>query len=371
MRKYLLFFVAVILIDCRGKSQSTSTDSTLVIPEHFTHSQVSTVVEYIDPFPDNTQLSIAVIHDTTTSFFGIIKVNDTLHNIENAHAAFEIGSITKVFTSTLLCQYVIQGLVNLNDPIQKYLPFTLNKREAKAHTITLKHLANHTSGLPRLPEDFGATITNPENPYQDYNKEKLEKYLQEDVKLHHSPGEQHEYSNVGVGILGYILSNVTGQAYAALLQENIFMPLNMLNTSIGSENLHTKLVTGRDASGNPTMNWDLNALQGAGAILSTSEDLAKFLKANLKENAVYELQQKKTFSIDQHMDIALGWHIMHTAEGKRWYWHNGGTGGYRSCLALNMNTKKAIVILSNVSAFHRNAENIDQLCFSLMKSIDN
>ena len=69
------------------------------------------------------------------------------------------------------------------------------------------------------------------------------------------------------------------------------------------------------------------------------------------------------------MDIALEWHIINTKSGNTWYWHNGGTGGYTSSMAMDVETKKAVIVLTNVSAFSKLQKHIDPLCFELMKTL--
>ena len=108
-------------------------------------------------------------------------------------------------------------------------------------------------------------------------------------------------------------------------------------------------------------------MQAAGAILSTTEDLSRFVRANFQENAAYDLQKEITFEVSDELALGLGWHIRRDAS-ENWYWHNGGTGGYRSCLVLVERSRQGVIVLSNVSAFHPSSQNIDQLCFSLTES---
>ncbi|MEQ9439139.1 MAG: serine hydrolase domain-containing protein [Cyclobacteriaceae bacterium] len=374
MRNCLIGLSALFLLNCQGKSQPESSDA-LSIPESITPAQADSVFSYLTPFPEQTQVAIAIIQDTSTVFWGVVRENDTLLTVENRQAAFEIGSITKVFTSALLSQLVLEGKVNLDDPIQQYLSFPLNPKEANASRITLKQLANHTAGLPRLPGNFNNTVTDQSNPYKNYGPHELEAYLHDGLRLQSTPGEQYAYSNLGAGLLGYILSQVAEQPYTALLQKRIFTPLHMQNSAAGIEELSANLkfitnslvISGRDPSGNPTSNWELNAMQAAGAILSTTEDLSRFVRANFQENAAYDLQKEITFEVSDELALGLGWHIRRDAS-ENWYWHNGGTGGYRSCLVLDERSRQGVIVLSNVSAFHPSSQNIDKLCFSLMQS---
>ncbi len=99
-------------------------------------------------------------------FYGIKRVNDSIITIDNHNSVSEIGSITKVFTSILLSNFVIDKKIELDDKINNYINISL-KNNTK---ISFKQLANHTSGLPRLPSNLNLALVNPENPYQEYGK---------------------------------------------------------------------------------------------------------------------------------------------------------------------------------------------------------
>ncbi|MDZ7682076.1 MAG: serine hydrolase domain-containing protein [Fodinibius sp.] len=121
-------------------------------------------------------------------------------------------------------------------------------------------------------------------------------------------------------------------------------------------------------AGDPATNWDLAALQGAGAILSSAGDLAAFGMANFDStNKSLALQRKATFSISDSRNVALGWFIEQQHDGHQWHMHNGGTGGYRSSMILDESNKRGIVILSNISAGHKFADDIDTLAKQLLK----
>ena len=156
-----------------------------------TKDQSEIIFENTKVFPNNTQLSIAIIKDGLVSYFGINKENDTISTIDNQKSIFEIGSISKVFTSTLLANFVIDGKVKLNDNINDYLKTPLNN----STEISFIDLANHTSGLPRLPTNLDLTKVNPENPYKEYKEKELEDYVTNQLEL--SNKGENQYSNLG------------------------------------------------------------------------------------------------------------------------------------------------------------------------------
>jgi CubicO group peptidase (beta-lactamase class C family) len=276
---------------------------------------------------------------------------------------FRIGSISKVFTSTLLADAAAKTEVALDEPIHMPLKDDLK--------ITYKQLSNHTSGMPRLPKNlFYLSSFRSDNPYKEYDEKLLEDYLANELVLDQAPGELSSYSNLGAGLLGHLLSIKTGSSYEELLQNRIFSKYEMTLSSSEKDNIEGNLVLGLDKQGEVTSNWDLASLKGAGGIFSTVGDLAKFANAHLyDDDEVLALSRKRTFTLNENMDIALGWHIINTQSGEKWHWHNGGTGGYSSSMAMDIENKKAVILLSNVSAFSKLQKNIDPLCFELMNDL--
>lgn len=316
-------------------------------------------------FPENTQVSIAIIQNGKTNYYGIIKLNDTIRPIENQDKVFEIGSITKVFTSTVLASLVEEGKIKLTDEINPFYPSPF-KDNIK---LNFKDLANHTSGLPRLPENFD--LTNQIDPYKSYGKIQIDEYLKDILKLENEPARIYSYSNLGAGLLGYTLGLSQKTSFEKLLQEKVFDKYNMKNSFISHQDLNEKLVKGQNMNGEITSNWSWDLLSGAGGILSTTEDLVEFANAQFNsKNKELVLTRTPTFTINENMKIGLGWHLLKSESGKDLVWHNGGTGGYSSSMALNTNDKIAVIILSNLSAFHTKMKNIDELCFELINETE-
>ncbi len=314
-------------------------------------------------FPENTQVSIALIDGDKTTYIGVIRKNDTLQVIDNKNSVFEIGSVTKVFTSVLLSSLITKKQISLQETLQNQFDFTLKN----GGEITLQQLANHTSGLPRLPKNiFPLFNVTPNDPYINYTPKLLEYYLKNDVVLENPTGTKSVYSNLGAGLLGYILTKKVKKSYEKLLQEEIFTPLQMRNSSTLLKNIDPqKLIKGLDTNGKETSNWSFtDALVGAGGIKSTIIDMEKFIRKNFEDSTVYNLPQQPTFTINKHLKIGLGWHIL---SKNNTLWHNGATGGYRSFIGFQKEHKKAIIILSNVSAFHKKSDNIDMVGITFLK----
>jgi CubicO group peptidase (beta-lactamase class C family) len=324
--------------------------------------------------PNNTQIAIAFIENGTTKYYGIIKESDTIRCVENKDKVFEIGSISKVFTSTLLADAVLDKRIGLEDDINRFYDFTFND----SIRIDFISLSNHTSGLEGFPSnldvsEFLESEMNAmyKNPFKEYDEIKLKSYLKNDLKFDQTAEKEYNYSNLGVGLLGYTLGVLHGSSYEELLADKIFEKYGMTNSYSNANTVQVEIVNGLDNLGNFVRNWewDSDVLLGAGGILSTVADLAKFANAQFdSNNKELALTRIPTFTVNENVKVCLGWHIIDNGDNQELYWHNGGTGGYSSSMALDMDTQKGVVILSNVSIF--NPEHIiDTLCFELVKTM--
>jgi len=366
MRKYLTALIPLVLWSCSNGQTTVAENAIEISIEGMTKKQYDLLFDKTKTFPNNTQLSIAFIKNGEVDFIGIERNKDTIRSVENYQDAFEIGSITKVFTATLLSNFVNDQALKLEDNIQDYFNFKIKSE----NSITFEELANHTAGLPRLPSNLNLSRVDQNNPYKDYDVEMLISYLREEVRINQAPGTKYEYSNLGAGVLGFALATISNSSYESLIQEKIFAKYKMVNSTSTRENVETKIIQGLKPNGTTTSNWDFDALAGAGAIFSTVEDLSKFGLAQFdKENSELALTQKPTFKVNDNLSLGLGWHILNRKNEGEWIWHNGGTGGYTSSMALDLENKNGVIILSNVSAFSNNMGNIDQLCFGLMTTL--
>jgi serine-type D-Ala-D-Ala carboxypeptidase/endopeptidase len=265
---------------------------------------------------------------------------------------FEIGSITKVFTGILLADMIERGEVRLEDPVAQFLPDGTPVPSRNGKQIRLVDLATHSSGLPRMPSNFAPA--DPSNPYADYSAERLYEFLRGHT-LTRGIGERAEYSNIGVGLLGHALSRRAGTSYEALVTERILEPLGMANTRIVLRpEDRARLAPGHSPSGMPVPNWDLDALAGAGALRSSTDDMLKFLEANINppENRVgraIRAAQTPRVTFNDTMRVGLLWLTQKTMFGRTVVWHNGGTAGYRTFIGFDPERRVGVVVLSNRS----------------------
>ncbi|HWI57066.1 MAG TPA: serine hydrolase domain-containing protein [Bacillota bacterium] len=230
----------------------------------------------------------------------------------NGDTLFEIGSITKVFTRLLLHDMVGRGELNLDDPVQKYLPAAVRMPTRHGRQITLWDLTTHTSGLPR-EMDGPQTV------------ERLYAFLASH-KLRRDPGQEFDYSNVGMELLGHVIALKAGQDYETLVRERICRPLKMDSTAITlTPELQARRATGHAPANRSVAYIGLQALPGAGALFSTANDMLKFASATLGLTPCSLMPLMKKTNVG----------------------HNGGTFGFSTLLAFDVKQRRALVVLAN------------------------
>jgi CubicO group peptidase (beta-lactamase class C family) len=284
----------------------------------------------------------------------------TLDNgkVPDGDTIFEIGSITKTFTATLLAKATLSGKVTPETPVAQLLPdFKIPSRNGKQ--ISLADLATHYSALPRLPVNMMPGDWS--NPYADYDADKLKSFLAE-YELPRDPGASYEYSNLGFGILGYALEKAEHKSYAALVDGEVFKPLGMASTFTESVKAYGgNLAPGHDEVGDATANWDFDVLAGAGAIRSSAKDMMRYLKANMGVEisplaSAMKLAQQPRKAISASEQIGFAW----MTNNKGIVWHSGGTGGYRSFLSFTADGRRGVIVMTNV------AVEVDDLGFAAL-----
>jgi D-alanyl-D-alanine-carboxypeptidase/D-alanyl-D-alanine-endopeptidase len=262
----------------------------------------------------------------------------------DGETVYEIGSITKTFTATLLAQAVLSGRLMLDTPVAQLLAdFKIPSCGDKA--ITLGDLATHHSGLPRMPSNF--MPKDPANPYADYDAAKLRAFLA-GYQLPRDPGTCYEYSNLGFGLLGHALAQFASTTYGTLINDEILEPLGMtMSGTAFTDAMRAHLAPGHDDAGKAAKNWDQDTLAGAGALRSTANDMLRYLMANMGIGqsplaAAMKLAQQPR---NETMRVGLAW----GTTDKGVIWHGGGTGGYRSFLGFTADKRHGVVVLTNTA----------------------
>lgn len=293
-------------------------------------------------------LFVGMIDENNTEYYyyGVITAEEK--SIDE-NTVFEIGSVTKVFTTLILADMIKKGEINLNDPIDKFLPEHVKTPTKDRKTITILDLATHFSGLPRWPDGFPLTDMNEQYAY---DREEMYEYIS-NFELSREIGSEYEYSNIGVSLLGHILTLQSGQSYEELLHKRILSEFGMDSTCV------KKCDELRDRFAKPhllqSQTNELNLSEdfvAAGEIRSTGKDMMTFLSyamglkdSNLKDS--FELTQSAKRGIDNNLSIGLAWHILQKDDNRMIIWHNGATNGFASFVGFNPDSNQGVVILTN------------------------
>jgi CubicO group peptidase (beta-lactamase class C family) len=271
--------------------------------------------------------------------------------LPDGNTIFEIGSVTKVFTSLLLAELVVDKQVTLDTSVAKLLPLNTKIPTGK-RAMTLLDLATHTSGLPPIPDNLAPADR--DNPYADYSVKELFAFLA-GAQLTHEPGAAYEYSNLGVGLLGQALAHRGGTDWATLVATRITRPLGMTATMVTlTEDARARFAQGYDGDGEPVKPWDLPTLAGAGALRSTALDLATFVKAELAASRDSKTPLAKAMALTQRPYRNLAADPAAGQMGLAWLIkpgdlisHEGQTGGFHSYVALRRARQVGVVVLAS------------------------
>lgn len=273
------------------------------------------------------------------------------------NTVFKIGSVTKVFTATLLADLVGRGEARLDDPAQMYAPAGMVLPQRNGKQITLAHLAEQMSGLPREAPNRPVNAAGPS--YAALTKDMLYDLLKS-YQLPRDPGESFEYSNLGSGLLGYILSSHEGVDYDTLVHRRVLDPLQMTRSGVGlTVEMQNAMAIGHGPDGLTAdkqleENWRMPRLEGAGDLHSTANDLLKFVAANLStpdtplKQAMQEAQKPRVPRPQGGM-LGLDWNRYSMGEGPEIVFHSGAVPGYGSWLGFDPKRRIGVVLLQNTA----------------------
>jgi serine-type D-Ala-D-Ala carboxypeptidase/endopeptidase len=252
-----------------------------------------------------------------------------------ADGRFEIGSVTKTMTAALLALLEAEGKLRLDDEAARWLSAGANGG------ITLRQLATHTSGLPRLAPNFDLRPADPANPWAGFGFEQAEEGLRQAVL---APGRPCRYSNLGYQLLGLVLERASGHSYQKLITEQLLEPLAMTCSGVGDSGGGTPLPG--HAGGGEVPHWEQPL--GAGGVEATISDLARYAQACLHPPQsplgtaiTAALAPQVPLGNDRHQ--ALAWRVR--ADGIRA--HDGGTGGFSSVVFIDPGRGRAVAVLAS------------------------
>lgn len=273
------------------------------------------------------------------------------------HTRYAVASVTKPFTATAIMILMQRGLVDLNRPANDYLDkfARLTGYAGHASQAAVRHLLQHRSGLPSPHAQFF---------YEDekFTKPSMNENIRRYGILVNPPDERYDYSNLGYGILENVIARVSGKSYEDFLQSEIFTPLNLANTTVGTLKNENVRLYGGDKT--PIPFYDFGH-RGASAVFSSAYDLVRFGMFHLKEHLSDQKPILKDEVIDQMVKdnrptgtigapygtdrfYGLGWNGREKSEYDfYWYGHDGAMPGVSAQLKLFPEKRIAIAVLSN------------------------
>jgi len=312
---------------------------------------------YNSSIPISIVVGIVNTNGTQVSRYG--NISSSVNKNVDGNTVFDIASIEKTFVTTILADMVKQGLVNLDDPVEKYLPSNnVTVPMYKGHKITLKDLATHTSGLPDFPAGWIRNHT--------YTTQQVYDFIS-NTSLSSQPGNKADYSDIGMGLLGHILSLRADVPFDKLVKDRILDVLEMNSTGTGMnatgisipEDIKSRFAKGHIDGKEVNLEFIPEAIQSAGAMYSTTNDMLKYLSANMglihtKINDVIQQTHLIIHSFGAPYNnkslmqdyIGLGWTVT-TDFGKEVIWHTGSIDGYTSIIGFNPSKQIGLVILCN------------------------
>jgi serine beta-lactamase-like protein LACTB len=304
-------------------------------------------------------LSVAVEIDGTIVWSEGFGFADLENNLKVTPATrFRIASVSKPITATAMARLYEQGKLDLDAPVQKYVP----EFPSKGVVITARQLVGHLSGIRHLRRD--------PDPEKDefYDRKTYCRNVTEGVRrfqadpLDFAPGTKFGYSSKGFVLLSAMLERISGQEYPDLMQKEVFGPLRMSSTS-GDDN--RRIIPNRSRfyslDANKTVinapYIDQSCDWAGGGLLSTSEDLVRFGSAHIQSGYLKKETLEKMFTSQKTPDgketgTGWGWRINRDKEGRLYYYHPGENVGGRSYLWVYPQEKVVVAMIHNVTGAH-------------------
>lgn len=297
----------------------------------------------------NPGIVIGVVDRSGRAFYSYGETILGSEQSPDENTVYEIGSISKVFTTSLLAEMIVNGDVPLEGEVESYLPDGVTVPSRSGVAISLEHLATHASGLPVNPPSI--VVNNPLNPFFPFPTAELYTFLN-GHRLTRTPGSEFEYSNLGLGLLGHALAQSLGTSFEEALTQRILNPLRLQDTVItASSGLSARRAQGYSGVVERPA-FKMEALEAAGQILSTANDMLTFIEHQLglqqsDLTAAFDLaHEKRADAGAPGQAMGLGWIII-TAGSDTIHMHDGATMGHNTFAGFNLKQGIGVVVLSN------------------------
>jgi CubicO group peptidase (beta-lactamase class C family) len=281
----------------------------------------------------------------------------------DAATLFEAGSITKTFTAFILQSILQEKGIAEKSSILSYLPEAVQSNKA-LEPVDFLSLLNHTSGLPRLPENLPLKEGDLA-PYDQYTEEDLFAFLKTVVP---KPNGKSSYSNLGMGLAGVLAQRISGKDFPTLLHEYILVPFGMRNAD-SDPAIYRK--SDGYFIGQKVRYWKIAVLAPAGSLQCTADEMLSYLHymsrpADEERKKIIDNLLQPTVSVSPTMHVCKAWHTVEQKGKPVIYWHNGGTFGFSTFAAFVKETEQAVIVVAN----QFNANHVsDALGVAIMKKM--
>ena len=285
---------------------------------------------------------VGLMHGNNKRFFNFGFADPDKKKPFDSATIFEAGSITKTFTAYILENVLQANKISDTTSILPYLPDSVQTNKALSAVCFLS-LLNHTSGLPRLPNNLPLTSS---APYDNYTATDLFAYLKQ---CKPKPDGESNYSNLGAGLAGWLAERIAGKDFNTLLKTDVLRPFGMKDAlAVNSRKAQGYFGTSKQPF------WNMNVLYPAGGVHCSANDLLNYLqdmslpdsKKEVQTTVIEKLLQP-TVAITPAMHVGRAWHTLEQNRKPIIYWHNGGTYGFSTFAAFVRETKLAVVVVVN------------------------
>jgi CubicO group peptidase (beta-lactamase class C family) len=261
---------------------------------------------------------------------------------------FEIGSITKSITSSLLFQLQSKNILQIKDKVNKYLPVEYQNPRLK--NLTIGDLMNCNSPFPKRPSGIGMFESEMQNPYSNYEKKDLLNYYRNFV-----PEEKSgfNYSHTNFGLLEIVIENASKKNFNDLMEQEIFEEQGMANSFVDFTERRLNVISpGQDRSLSAVEPWAFKSFAASEGIRSSAYDLASYIKfilrkAKLKNDSWKLVSDFSIPTFNDRLAYSFGWHNMKINKKTKAYISTGNTSGHSSFIGLIPETNTGVVLLSN------------------------
>jgi CubicO group peptidase (beta-lactamase class C family) len=340
---YLVILFSVFSLICFSQMQHNS----ITAIDSFITKKIDAIYEQ-SKVPG---IYIGILQNTERKYFSAGFANTANKIPFNSSMLFEAGSITKTFTAYILLEVLKEHHIAETTSIIDFLPDSVRSNK-NLKTVTFYNLLNHTSGLPRLPDNLSATIKDQLQPYENYTIENLFSYLKTSTP---KPDSKSNYSNLGFGLIGALAEIISKKSYDDLLYKKIFLPFKMISENKNQKTAEDKIQGYFDTAA--VAYWKWNILGGCGKLICSASQMLSYLQymcsaSNKNSLLLIDSLTSPTININGPVNVCRAWNTIEEKDKPVIYWHNGGTYGFSTFAAFLKNKSVAVIVI--VNAYNKN-----------------